>query len=104
MPASAEPRLCYEDIAGMIEHPVLRPEFSEEEVHTGCEIARQYRIAAVTVRPSDVDLAVNWMRGSGVPLSLSSCRCSWGCPKHGQEDRSRQGRGMPMGHCHRSCT
>ncbi len=53
----------------MIEHPVLRPEFSEEEVHTGCEIARQYRIAAVTVRPSDVDLAVSWMAGSGVAVA-----------------------------------
>ena len=69
MAVPAEPRLSYEDIAGMIEHPVLRPEFSEEEVHTGCEIARQYRIAAVTVRPSDVDLAVSWMAGSGVAVA-----------------------------------
>jgi deoxyribose-phosphate aldolase len=51
-----------------MEHPVLRPEVSEEEVHTGCEIARQYRIAAVTVRPSDADLAVSWMRGSGIAV------------------------------------
>jgi deoxyribose-phosphate aldolase len=69
MSASAEPRLSYQDIAGMIEHPVLRPELSEEEVHTGCEIARQYRIAAVMVRPSDVDRAVEWMRGSGVAVA-----------------------------------
>jgi deoxyribose-phosphate aldolase len=68
MSAPAEPRLSYEDIAGMMEHPVLEPELSEEEVHTGCEIARQYRIAAVTVRPSDADLAVSWMRGSGVAV------------------------------------
>lgn len=69
MDVPPEPRLSYEDIAGMIEHPVLRPESTEEEVHTGCEIARQYRIAAVTVRPSDVDLAVAWMRGSGVAIA-----------------------------------
>lgn len=68
MSAPAEPRLSYEDIAGMMEHPVLGPELSEEEVHTGCEIARQYRIATVTVRPSDADLAVSWMRGSGVAV------------------------------------
>jgi len=68
MSAPAEPRLCYEDIAQMMEHPVLGPELSEEEVHTGCEIARQYRIAAVTVRPSDADLAVSWLRGSGVAV------------------------------------
>jgi len=69
MSAPAEPRLKYEDIAGMMEHPVLRPEFSEQEVQTGCEIARQYRIAAVTVRPSDADLAVEWMKGSGVAVA-----------------------------------
>jgi deoxyribose-phosphate aldolase len=69
MSAPAEPRLSYEDIAGMMEHPVLRPELSEEDVQTGCEIARQYRIAAVTVRPSDADLAVEWMKGSGVAVA-----------------------------------
>jgi deoxyribose-phosphate aldolase len=69
MSAPAEPRLSYQDIAGMIEHPVLAPELSEEEVHTGCEIARQYCIAAVTVRPSDVDRAIEWMRGSGVAVA-----------------------------------
>lgn len=69
MAVPAEPRLTYEDIARMMEHPVLRPELTEEEVHTGCEIARQYRIAAVTVRPSDADLAVEWMRGSGVAVA-----------------------------------
>jgi len=52
-----------------MEHPVLRPEFAEEDVCTGCEIARQYRIAAVTVRPSDADLAVEWMKGSGVAVA-----------------------------------
>ncbi len=52
-----------------MEHPVLRPELTEEEVHIGCEIARQYRIAAVTVRPSDVDLAVSWTKGSGVAVA-----------------------------------
>jgi deoxyribose-phosphate aldolase len=53
MSAQAEPRLSYQDIAGMMEHPVLRPELSEE---------------AVTVRPSDADLAVEWMKGSGVAV------------------------------------
>jgi deoxyribose-phosphate aldolase len=69
MSAPAEPRLTYEDIAGMIEHPVLQPEFTEEDVQTGCEIARQYRLAAVTVRPSDVEVAVSWLKGSGVAVA-----------------------------------
>jgi deoxyribose-phosphate aldolase len=69
MSAPAEPQLSYQDIAGMIEHSVMRPDLSEDEVHTCCEIARQYRIAAVTVRPSDTDMAVEWMRGSGVAVA-----------------------------------
>jgi len=66
--AAPAPQLTYEDIAGMIEHAVLRPESSEEEVHIGCEIARQYRVAVVTVRPSDVEQAARWMEGSGVAI------------------------------------
>jgi deoxyribose-phosphate aldolase len=66
MGTPAGPQLSYEDIALMIEHSVLRPELSEEDVRTGCEIAREYRVASVSVRPSDVDLAVRWMEGSGV--------------------------------------
>jgi deoxyribose-phosphate aldolase len=66
---TAPPELTYEDIAGMIEHSVLRPELSEEDVRTGCEIARQYRVAAVNVRASDAEQAVRWMEGSGVAVA-----------------------------------
>ena len=69
MAPSEKPELNYDDIAGMIEHAVLRPELSEEEVRAGCEIARQYRIAAINVRPSDVDQAVRWMEGSSVAIA-----------------------------------
>ena len=68
-PAPAEPRLTYHDIASMIEHAVLRPDLSEEEVHTACAIARQYQVAAICVRPSDVDLVVQWMQGSDVAVA-----------------------------------
>lgn len=58
----------YEDLAQMIEHSLLAPELSESDVAAGCELARQYGIAAVLVRPSDLDLVVNWLRGSSVAL------------------------------------
>jgi deoxyribose-phosphate aldolase len=66
---SEQPSLDYNDIAKMIEHPVLLPELTEEEVQTGCEIARQYGVAAVCVRPCDVEMAVRWMEGSGVAVA-----------------------------------
>jgi deoxyribose-phosphate aldolase len=52
----------------MIDHSLLRPELSDEQVLEGCRIARQYNVASVTVRPADVDAAVEWMAGSGVPV------------------------------------
>lgn len=58
----------YQDLAKMIDHSLLRPELTEEQVEEGCRIARDYNVATVTVRPADVDLAVQWMSGSGVPV------------------------------------
>jgi deoxyribose-phosphate aldolase len=62
------PPTTYLDVAQMIDHSLLRPELTEEQVFEGCRIARDYHVASVTVRPSDVDLAVSWMEGSGVPV------------------------------------
>ena len=58
----------YEDLAGLMEHSLLRPELTETDVARGCDLAKEYRVAAVLVRPSDVDLVVNWMKGSAVAL------------------------------------
>ncbi len=62
------PLASYEELAKMIDHSLLRPELTEEQVAEGCRIARQYNVATVTVRPADVDLAVRWMEASGVPV------------------------------------
>jgi deoxyribose-phosphate aldolase len=62
------PLTTYEDLAKMIDHSLLRPELSEEQVAAGCEIAKKFNVASVTVRPSDVDLAVRWMEGGSVPV------------------------------------
>ena len=62
------PLTRYEDIAKMIDHSLLRPELTEEQVAEGCRIAREYQVASVTVRPCDIDFAVRQMQGSGVPV------------------------------------
>jgi hypothetical protein len=66
--AAGPPQLTYEDIAGMIEHAVLAPEATEEDVRAACDLARSYRVAAIVVRPYDADVAVRWMAGSGVAV------------------------------------
>src|SRR5258708_7918271 len=62
------PLTTYEELAKMIDHSLLRPELTEEQVAEGCRIARQYQVASVTVRPCDVDFAVRQMQGSGVAV------------------------------------
>jgi deoxyribose-phosphate aldolase len=56
------------DLAGLVEYAVTRSQLSETDVARGCELAKQYSVASVIVRPSDVDLAARWMAGSGVRL------------------------------------
>src|SRR5882757_3412851 len=62
------PLATYEDLARMIDHSLVRPELTEEQVAEGCEVARRYQVASVTVRPGDVDFAVRAMEGSGVAV------------------------------------
>jgi deoxyribose-phosphate aldolase len=69
MDESRAPLSTYEDLAKMIDHSLLRPELSDEQVQEGCRIAREYNVACVMVRPSDVDQAVRWMEGSGVAVA-----------------------------------
>lgn len=67
-PQPRPPLATYEALAKMIDHSLLRPELTEEQVLEGCRIAQDYNVASVTVRPSDVDLAVRRMSGTAVPV------------------------------------
>ena len=60
------PLTTYEGLAKMIDHSLLRPELTDEQIAEGCGVARSYNVASVTVRPCDVDFAVRQMEGSGV--------------------------------------
>lgn len=67
-PQSRPALATYEDAARLITHSLLAPEFSEDQVAAGCALAREYRVAAVMVRPSDVEYAARCLEGSGVAL------------------------------------
>ncbi|MCX7711303.1 MAG: deoxyribose-phosphate aldolase [Clostridia bacterium] len=54
------------DIAKMIDHSLLRPELTAEQVREGCRLARQYDVATVCVKPSDVGIAKEELLGSDV--------------------------------------
>lgn len=62
------PLTTYEGLAKMIDHSLVRPELTDEQVIAGCELAKSYQVASVSVRPCDVDLAVRLLGGSGVAV------------------------------------
>jgi len=54
------------DIAQMIDHSLLRPELTEEDIRKGCEIAKKYKVATVCCSPSAVALVKELLQDSGV--------------------------------------
>jgi deoxyribose-phosphate aldolase len=58
--------LTYEQVAKTIDHSLLRPELTDDELRAGCELAHRYDVASVCIKPSSVPLAVSLLRGSDV--------------------------------------
>ena len=68
-PSPTLPPPTYEDLSSLLEYSLVQPELSEDDVARRCALALQYRIAAVIVRPSDLDLAARSLAGVDVRLS-----------------------------------
>jgi deoxyribose-phosphate aldolase len=58
--------LNYRQVVKALDHAVLKPDMTEADVIAGCVLARQYRIAAVSVKPCYLPLAVRELAGSGI--------------------------------------
>jgi deoxyribose-phosphate aldolase len=56
----------YEALAQLIDHSLVKPELSDEQVVAGLELAKRYGVASVGVRPCDIDLAVRTLQGGPV--------------------------------------
>ena len=55
-------------IAGAIDHSLLRPELTLAEVEAGCEVAGRYGVASVCARPADVARCAELLAGSPVEV------------------------------------
>jgi len=67
-----EPLTTVEAFARLIDHSLVKPELTDEQVVDGLLLAKRYGVASVSVRPCDVDLAVRTLQGSSVkPGSVS---------------------------------
>ncbi|MEU1276329.1 deoxyribose-phosphate aldolase [Streptomyces sp. NPDC005799] len=53
-------------IAKMIDHSLLRPELTVDDMLAGCALAAHYNVASACVKPSHVSRAVKELSGTGV--------------------------------------
>lgn len=56
------------DVARMIDHTMLKPEASQDQIAQLCYEARTYHFASVCVNPAHVKLCAQLLKDSGVPV------------------------------------
>ena len=61
----------YADVAGMIDHSLLRPVLTTDELEAGCRLAREYDVASVCVLPYALARAAELLAGSAVAPSTT---------------------------------
>jgi len=59
-------KVTAKEISKMIDHSLLRPDMTRQEVVQGCLVAREYDCATVCVKPCDVMIAKEALRGCDV--------------------------------------
>ena len=71
MPAQAlsSQTITYQQLAKVIDHSLLKPELTREDVIMGCALARRYDTATVCVKPCHVSLAAEQLKGSDVKVT-----------------------------------
>jgi deoxyribose-phosphate aldolase len=60
--------ITVEKVAKTIDHSLLRPELTVDEVLDGCKLAAAYQVASVCCRPLDVAACRDALAGSGVAV------------------------------------
>jgi deoxyribose-phosphate aldolase len=60
----------WQSLAAVIDHTLLKPDATREQVKVLCEEAIRYRFACAMVNPVWVSTAVNVLSGSGIPVGV----------------------------------
>jgi deoxyribose-phosphate aldolase len=66
--SSALSSISYEQVAQAIDHSLLRPDLTIDDIASGCAVAARYEVASVCARPADVPRCVEALRGSSVAV------------------------------------
>jgi deoxyribose-phosphate aldolase len=56
------------DLSKMIDHSLLHPTMTDEDIRNGCELARRYNVATACVKPYAIALARDVLSGSTVAV------------------------------------
>jgi len=59
-------KYTYEELAKMIDHSLLHPTMTDQDVEDGCKLAARYGVASVCINPYAVKRAVELLKGTGV--------------------------------------
>jgi deoxyribose-phosphate aldolase len=59
-------KYTYEQLAGMIDHSLLQPTLTDQELEDGCKLAAQYRVASVCIKPYAAKRAAELLKGTSV--------------------------------------
>lgn len=61
-------KYTYAELAKMIDHSLLHPTLTDQELEDGCRLAAKYGVASVCIKPCAVRQAAELLRGSGVQV------------------------------------
>jgi len=61
--------ITHAQLAKVIDHSLLRPELTEQDVIEGCDLAAKYNVATVCVKPCHVRLAAELLKSTDVKVS-----------------------------------
>jgi len=62
----AHPKYTLAQVAKTIDHALLRPDMTRDEVRAGCEVAMKYDVASVCCKPADVAFCAEILKSSSV--------------------------------------
>ncbi len=60
-----------EELAKHLDHALVRPTVTDDDVRGGCETARRFGVAVVSVMPSHVELTASLLRGTDILTGVS---------------------------------
>jgi deoxyribose-phosphate aldolase len=64
-------KYTYRDIAKMIDHSLLQQQLTDAELDAGCQLAREYDVASVCIKPYYVRRAADLLAGSDVAVGTT---------------------------------